>query len=165
MDEARFGLINEPKKCWVKGERPTVICQTTQEYTYAFAAANPVNGDMLSLILPYTNTTTMNIFLEELSIRQSDRFTLLFLDQAGWHTAKQLNIPPNIRLAYIPAYSPELNPVEHIWEELREKYFHNIAFDGLSAMEDRLEAGLLDLESDWDLVQSLTGFWWIIGLV
>ena len=73
MDEARFGLINEPRKCWVKGERPTVICQTAQEYTYAFAAANPVNGDMLSLILPYTNTTTMNIFLEELSIRQSDR--------------------------------------------------------------------------------------------
>ena len=83
MDEARFGLISEPKKCWVKGERPTVICQTAQEYTYAFTAANPFNGDMVSLILLYTNITTMNIFLEEVSIQQADRFTMLLLDQAG----------------------------------------------------------------------------------
>ena len=103
----------------------------------------------------------MNIFLEELSIQQADRFTLLFLDQAGWHTAKQLNVPPNIRLSPLPAYSPELNPIEHIWEELREKYFHNIVFDGLPAMEDRLVLGLRELGLDMALVNSLIGFWWI----
>ena len=165
MDEARFGLINEPKKCWAKGERPTVICQTTQESTYAFAAVNPLDGNMVSLVLPYANIITMNIFLEELSIRQADRFTLMFVDQAGWYTAKDLNIPPNIWLTYIPAYSPELNPTEHIWEELREKYFHNITFDGLSSMEDRLVMGLRDLELNWQLVQSLTGFGWIVSVL
>ena len=51
----------------------------------------------------------------------------MFLDQAGWHKAKDLYIPHNIRLVSIPAYSPELNPTEHIWDELREKYFHNLS--------------------------------------
>ena len=54
----------------------------------------------------------MNIFLEKVSIRQADRFTLMYLDQARWHTAKDLIVPPNIRPAYIPAYSPELNPTK-----------------------------------------------------
>ena len=138
-------------------------CQTARECTYAYAAVNPFNGDMISLVLPYTNTKIMNIFLEEVSIRQADRFTLMFLDQAGWHTAKDLNVPPNIRLAYIPAYSPELNPTEHIWDELREKCFHNIAFDGISAVEDMLVVGLRDSEKDMARVRSMTGFTWVIN--
>jgi transposase len=157
--------MNEPKRCWVKGERPIVPCQTVREYTYAYAAVNPFNGDMISLVLPYTNTLVMNIFLEEVSLRQADRFTLMFLDQAGWHTAKDLNVPPNIRLAYIPAYSPELNPTEHIWDELREKYFHNLAFDGIAAVENVLVVGMQNLEKDAWKVQSMTGFNWIFGVV
>jgi len=164
-DEAAFGLMNDPKSCWVKGERPTIPCQTIREKTYAYAAVNPYNGDMISLILPYANTAAMNIFLEEVSIRQADRFTLMFVDQAGWHTAKDLQIPANIRLAYLLAYSPELNPTEHIWDELREKYFHNVVFDSLGATEDRLEAGLRDLERDAKRVQSMTGFGWIVDIV
>jgi transposase len=163
-DEAAFGLMDDPKMCWVKGERPTVPCQTVREKTYAYAAVNPFNGDMTSLILPYTNTKVMGIFLEEVSIRQADRFTLLFMDQAGWHTAKDLEIPPNIRLAYLPPYSPELNPTEHIWDELREKYFHNVTFDSLSSLEDRLEIGLNELEQNTRLMQSMIGFDWIVSV-
>ena len=157
--------MNEPKRCWVKGERPIVPCQTVRECTYAYVAINPFNGDMISLVLPYTNTKVMQIFLDEVSIRQADRFTLMFLDQAGWHTAKDLDIPPNMRLAYIPAYSPELNPTEHVWDELREKYFHNLAFNGISAVEDMLVIGLGNLEKDRPKVQSMMGFGWIVGVV
>ena len=103
-------------------------------------------------------------FLEEVSRRQADRFTLLFLDQAGWHTANSLDIPPNIRLAHIPAYSPELNPTEHIWDELREKHFHNNTFGSISAVEGALEIGLRNLEKDMQRVQSMTGFEWIITI-
>jgi transposase len=119
---------------------------------------------MISLVLPYTNTKVMNIFLEEVSVRQADRFTLMFLDQAGWHTAKDLIVPPNIRLAYIPAYSPELNPTEHIWDELKEKYFHNLAFDGIAAVEDVLTVGLQDLERDGERIRSMTGFDWVVTI-
>jgi hypothetical protein len=163
QDEARFGRINSPHKCWVCGERPTVYCQIVREYTYAYAAACPFDGTMDSLILPWVNTAAMEIFLEEISKRHSEKFILMFLDGAGWHTAKGLKIPRNIRLVSLPAYSPELNPTEHIWDELREKYFHNLTFDSLGAVEDRLEEGLRDLEKNKPLVQSTTGFDWIVS--
>ena len=53
-DEAAFGLMDDPKRCWVKGARPCVPCQTVRECTYAYAAVNPFNGDMIIFILPYT---------------------------------------------------------------------------------------------------------------
>ena len=55
----------------------------------------------------------------------------MFLDQAGWHRSKELKVPKNIRLVAIPPYSSELNPTEHVWEELREKYFDNVTFERL----------------------------------
>jgi len=88
----------------------------------------------------------------------------LVLDQAGWHKAKDLKVPQNIRLASLPPYSPELNPTEHIWDELREKYFHNLTFDSIGAVEDRLEVGLRELEDDRRLIQSTTGFDWIVSI-
>ena len=101
QDEAAFDLMDDHKRCWVKGERPTIACQTVRELTYTYAAVNPFNGELISLILPYINTSVMNIFLEEVSKRQADRFTFMFVDQARWHTAKDLIILPNIRLVYI----------------------------------------------------------------
>ena len=70
----------------------------------------------------------------------------------------------NIKLVSLPAYSPELNPTEHVWDELREKYFHNIAFDSLNAVEDVLEIGLRELEDDKLLIKSTTGFNWILNI-
>ena len=52
----------------------------------------------------------------------------MVLDGAGWHTAGDLRVPPNMHLLRLPAYSPELNPVEHIWDHLRENYMSNRVF-------------------------------------
>jgi len=67
QDEARFGRINSPNKCWVKGKRPTVYCQIVREYTYAYVSVCPFDGTMDSLILPWAYTTAMNIFLAEVA--------------------------------------------------------------------------------------------------
>lgn len=85
----------------------------------------------------------------------------MFLDGAGWHKANALQVPDNMRLDFLPPYSPQLNPVEHIWEEIREKWFQNLVFDSLDAVEERLVEALLALEGDHALVQSLAGFEWI----
>jgi hypothetical protein len=163
QDEARFGRINAPHKCWVKGERPVVYSQIVREYTYAYSSVCPFDGTLDSLILPWAYSVAMNVFLVEISKRHSDKYILMFLDQASWHTAGKLKIPPNIRLVSIPAYSPELNPTEHVWDELREKYFNNLTFDSLGAVEDRLEIGLRELENDKKTMQSIAGFNWIIS--
>lgn len=165
QDEARFGRINSPHKCWVKGERPVVYCQIVREYTYAYAAVCPFDGTMDSLVLPYVSSNAMSVFLEEVGNRHIDNTIIMFMDQAGWHTAKDLKTPKNIRLLSLPSYSPELNPSEHLWDELREKWFHNITFDSIGTVVDRLVDGLLDLENNKQLVQSITGFEWIITAI
>lgn len=164
QDEARFGRINIPRLCWAPmGVRPVVGSQVVREYTYAYAAVSPVDGVMDSLILPEVNTTAFELFLEEVATRHADEFVLMFMDGAGWHTTKKLTVPKNMRLAYLPPYSPELNPVEHLWDCISENWFSNITFKSIDAVEDTLVEGLVALEKDAARVQSLAGFNWIVN--
>jgi hypothetical protein len=129
-----------------------------REYIYAYAAVAPALGQMVSLILPEASTAMMNLFLEQVSQTFSHHFIVMQVDGAGWHRANDLVIPENIRLIPQPAYSPELNPVEHIWDELREKYFHNRIFPSLNLLIDMLCQGLTALSDDPERLRSLTGF-------
>ena len=81
----------------------------------------------------------MNIFLDEFSKEYSDKDILIILDQAGWHKAKDLKVPTNITLMFLPPYSPELNPVEKLWQWLRKEVTHNNLFKTLEALMDALE--------------------------
>ena len=164
QDEARFGRMNVPMKCWCPmGYRPRVLCQQVREFTYVYACVDPFDGTLDSLILPETNTTVMNIFLNEVSERHNDEFIIMVVDGAMWHVAEDIAIPTNIKLLYLPPYSPELNPTEHIWDEIREKWFGNTTFKTLAAVEDRLIEALSELENDKERVSSLVGFNWIIS--
>lgn len=87
----------------------------------------------------------------------------MVLDGAGWHKSGYLRVPDNLRLLSLPPYSPELNPVEHIWDDLREKAFHNLVFDSLDALEDHLENALRDMENDRNRIRSIVAWQWIIN--
>ena len=113
---------------------------------------------MTSLILPFADTSMMNLFLAHVSRTFSQYFLVIQVDQAGWHSAKNLVIPENIRLIPQPAYSPELNPVEHLWDDLREKDFPNLVFSSLDAVIDTLCDGLQRLEDNSLLLRSMTYF-------
>ena len=165
QDEARFGRINDPRRCWAPpGVRPEVGMQIVREYTYAFGAVSPHDGALVSLILPVVTAEVMSIFLAEVAQRHPKDFILMVLDGAGWHRASTLVVPENMRLLPLPPYSPQLNPTEHIWDEVREKWFANTVFDDLDGVEDRLEESLVYLEQNKSLVASITGFDWIIGI-
>ena len=162
LDEARLGRINDPRRCWApKGFRPEAGMQIVREYTYAFGAVSPQDGALDSLVLPVVTAEAMSIFLEEVARRHPEELILMFLDGAGWHRANNLAVPENMRLEALPPYSPQLNPVEHIWDEIREKWFANEVFNSLDAVEDRLVEALVALENDRELVASTTGFDWI----
>lgn len=164
QDEARFGRINDPRRCWApKGCRPEVGMQIVREYTYAFGAASPHDGVLDTLVLPVVTAEAMSIFLAEVARRHPEEFILMFLDGAAWHRANSLVIPENMKLEALPPYSPQLNPMEHIWDEVREKWFTNEVFDSLDGVEDRLVEALAALERDQDLVASTTGFDWVIN--
>src|SRR5207247_2596494 len=140
------------------GVRPHVPVQVVREYMDVYAAVAPAQGQMVSLILPETSTAMMNLFLEHVSRTFPKHFIVMQVDQAGWHRSQELVIPSNIRLIPQPAYSPEVNPVEHIWDELREKYFHNRIFPSLDLLIEVLCQGLTDLADDPQRLCSLTGF-------
>ena len=166
QDEARFGRIAESRRCWCpKPERPVCPRMVSQEYTYAYGAVSIADGQWDSLILPHVNTECMQIFLDEISERYPSDRIVMVLDGAGWHKGNALKIPQNMRLLPLPPYSPELNPVENIWEELREKYFHNRVFSSLDAVEDQLLHGLIHLESNPKITQSIASWPWIINAV
>jgi transposase len=163
QDEARFGRINDVRRAWApKPIRPLCRAMLTHEYTYAYSAVNVQTGELDSLILPHVNTECMQLFIDEVGARHPNQKIVMVLDGAGWHTSHALSAPPNLYLLSLPPYAPELNPVEHLWDELREKYFHNRAFDSMRALEDQLEAALRALEADHSRVKSIVSWRWII---
>ena len=166
QDEARFGRINEPRRCWApRGLRPDSPYQVVREYTFAYAAVCPHDGVMDSLILPVVNAEAMQLFLDEVSSRHCDEYILMVLDGAGWHISKDVRLPSNMRLVFLPAYSPQLNPAEHVWDEIKEKWFVNKAFQSLDAVENLLVDALCALENDRNRVLGLAGFDWIVSII
>jgi transposase len=159
QDEGRFGRISRPQRCWApKGIRPSVPQQIVREYVYVYSAVAPSLGRMTSLILPRVNTAMMNLFLAHVAEEFADYFIVMQVDQAAWHRAKSLQIPENIRLVPQLPRSPELNPVEHIWEYLRENAMRNTLFHSLDKVTNALITGLRDLAADAAALTSMTFF-------
>jgi len=164
QDEARFGRISDTRRCWCpKPVRPLCQAMVTQEYTYVYGAVSVTDGQLDTLILPHVNGQCMQLFLDEVAQRHPDDRIVMVLDGAGWHQSGALSLSPNLRLFKLPPYSPELNPVEHLWDELREKSFHNRVFDSIDALEDHLEQALHDMELDLERVRSIVAWPWIIN--
>lgn len=161
-DEAGFGRINKPKYCWCfKGFRPDVPCHHIREYRYAYGAVEPLTGDSFFLVMPYCNTDCMNVFLEKLSSEYSQDFIILVCDGATWHKANALIIPSNILLLYIPPATPEMNPIEQIWKEIRLRGFRNEVFQTLDKVIERLCETICSLSHD--TIKSITGRDWILS--
>ena len=157
QDEARFGRLSRCRYCWAKFPlRPTVKAMLVHQYVYVYGAVSIPQGNFDSLVLPHVNGGCMGLYLAEISRQYPNDNILMVLEGAGWHKNKSMPIPENIRLLSLPSYSPELNPAEHLWDELREKHFHNRAFDSLDA--------LLSLENNPVLVQSICNFDCIINV-
>lgn len=163
QDEAGFGRINKPKYCWCeKGMRPSVPCHHIREYRYAYGAVEPFTGESCFLVMPDCNTDCMNIFLQELSEKYSNDTIVLACDGAAWHKAKSLNIPSNIHLLFIPPYTPEMNPIEQIWKEIRKRGFKNEVFHTLEKVVERLCDIICSLSAN--TIKSITGRSWILEL-
>ena len=161
QDEAGFGRINHPKYCWCeKGIRPSVPCHHIREYRYAYGAVEPLTGESCFLVMPYCNTACMNLFLRELSKQFPQDTILMCCDGAAWHKSGTLKMPENIVLFHIPPYTPEMNPIEQIWKEIRKRGFRNEVFAALEKVVDRLCDTICSLTPN--TIFSITGRDWIV---
>jgi hypothetical protein len=131
---------------------------------YVYGAVSPLEGDLDWRLCREMNTLRMGEFLLQVSQAHPTEFMVMVVDGASSHKAKDLVIPDNIRLLALPPYAPELNPQEHIWDEVREKAFPNRVFSHLAALVQQPEQGLPRLAADRGRLHSLTAWPWIISL-
>ena len=101
--------------------------------------------------------------MRSLSKRFSDYFLLVVYDGAPCHSEGALALPENVRVISLPPYSPELNPCENSWEDMREKFFKNIVFDSLQTVEDQLVVACNFYEANPRILKSITGWEWILN--
>jgi hypothetical protein len=165
QDEARFGRMVRIRRCWAPTPaRPVVANGYERQFVYVYGAVSPVEGELDWMIGQKMNTERMSAFLAQVSAAHAEEFMLMVVDGASSHVSKDLHIPENIRLLRLPAYAPELNPQEHVWDEIREKEFPNRVFDDLGAVIRQLETGLPRLAANTQGLRSLTAWPWIISL-
>lgn len=148
QDEAGFGRISKMSSCWApQGIRPNIHSHYMREYRYCYGAVDAQIGDSFFLISGGCNTEWMNEFLRQVSQAYPDDYILLVMDNAIWHKSSTLEIPSsNIELAFIPPYTPEMNPIEQVWKEIRKRGFKNKAFQTLEAVIDKLQEVIQGLE-------------------
>ena len=130
QDEARIGQKNKITRRWARrGTRPSAPRDQRTRSTYIFGAICPARGAAAGLILPRCNTAAMALHLDEISRTVAPgAHAVLLLDQAGWHLSAKLDVPENITLMPLPPKSPELNPVENIWQFMRDNWLSNRVF-------------------------------------
>lgn len=165
QDEARFGRMVRPKRCWAPAPlRPVMSNGYEREFVYVYGAVSPLAGELDWRVGREMNTTRMGEFLARVSQAHPGDLIVMVLDGASSHKAKDLPIPENIRLLALPPYAPELNPQEHVWDELREKEFPNRVFNHLDAVIRQLQQELPRLAADQERLRSLTAWPWILSL-
>ena len=137
-------------------------CHHIREYRYVYGAVEPLIGESCFVVMPYCNTESMNMFLEELSNTFPRDKIILVCDGAAWHKSGSLRIPENIELVFIPPYTPEMNPIEQIWKEIRKRGFKNEVFQTLQKVVDRLCDTICSLSNE--TIKSITGRDWILSI-
>ena len=164
MDEARVGQKGGLTHVWYqKGVRPRGVRQQGFASAHLFGAVCPERGAGVALVLPEVSTAAMEVFVAELARAVSaGTHVALVLDGAGWHVSKQLVVPANLTLIPLPPYSPELNPVERVWEYLRDRWLsHRVLAGGYEAVVDAACAAWNALLDEPGRLRSLTNFPWL----
>lgn len=130
QDEMRVGQQGTLTRLWApRGTRPRVVRQQQYASTYVFGAMCPARNEAVGLVLPVANTEAMARHVQAISEQVPEgRHAVVVLDGAGWHGERAAQGQDNVSLLKLPPASPELNPVELLWQQLRQRYLANRCF-------------------------------------
>ena len=157
QDESRFGQQGTTTNVWAKkGSRPSALRQTEYEYLWVLGAVCPETGHAEGLLSPQLNTKIINIFLQQFSQTiPAEEHGVMVWDGAGFHTSKQLKVPDHVTLVQLPAYSPELNPIENLWHYLKRHFWSNRAYQDYDALEEAAMAAWQRAVLDTELMKTV----------
>lgn len=155
-DEARFGLMTtQRRRITARGVKPVGIAQHAYANSWCYSTVAPASGDAFFLVLPKLTTANMQVFVDAFAAAYPTTFNVILLDNSAVHTTPRLRLPANVALVFLPPYSPELNPVERLWHDLRGRMAWR-TFDDLNRLEAELCTQLAHYTPT--VVQSLTGY-------
>lgn len=133
-----MGQKNGQTRIWArKGTRPRLPADQRYKSAYLFGAICPKRGTGAALMMPFANTQAMQLHLDEISKQVARKaHGVVLMDRAGWHTTDKLDVPKNLTVILLPSRSPELNPVENVWQYLRQNWLSNRVFEDYDAILD-----------------------------
>jgi hypothetical protein len=166
-DEARLGLKPVTRRVWwLRGHRPRSGGRTKYEWLYVYGFARPATGATFTTILPRVRVEPMGAALAAFAAHADPdgrKVLVLVVDNAGWHRARRLAVPPNVRLHFLPPCTPELQPVEPYWALVREAVA-NETYDRLADLRRVVRRRCRRLSEDRPTVLGAIGFRWAVRL-
>lgn len=140
-------MTHSGKCLTASGVKPVIAYQHKFSTTYLYGSYSPIDGDSFVWEVNGVNCTIFERYLREFSQHKPDEFKIVIIDNAGFHSTKNIEIPDNIFLLRIPPYTPELNPCEQIWQYIKNRYKNQVfktmeslqhwLYDTVDAMEEK----------------------------
>ena len=166
FDEHRVGLVPTQRRAWFPWwVVPMSPFRWKFDWSWVYGFVEPSTGETDWFLMPRVNYPSLSLVLKEFAHTHqidTDNPAVIVLDNARWHTTKQLKIPTGIHLMFLPAYSPELQPAERLWP-LVDEAIENRAFDSIEQLEEVIAERCIQLAQQPDYVKRFTHFhWWPI---
>lgn len=160
QDESRIGLMTiTGKKLTIKGVQPVGVEQWQFEYLWLYGLVEPKSGESFFLEFSHLDSICFEKYLELFAKKYPEEFHVIQLDNGGLHQSLDLVIPENIVLLFQPPYSPQVNPIERLWKELKKRLKWKL-FDNLDELRDKLSKELNKLTPE--TIHSVTGWQFIL---
>jgi transposase len=161
--ESRLGLFpTSTRRITAKGVKPVQEIQHVFESYYLYGAVEPLSGENFFFEMPTLSGDCFEVFLREFSKHYPDKINIMILDNASAHKAKRLAIPQNVMLLFLPPYSPELNPMERLWEDIKSKVFHPF-YTKLEELKDAVASVINNYNQL--TIASITGYPFLINAI
>lgn len=143
------------RRITLSGIKPVAEIDYSFTAMYLYGAVDPVKGDHFFLEFPHLNAACFQIFSNQFSATFSQSLNVIVLDNGRFHRAKTLEIPDNVILLFLPPYSPELNPIERLWQDLKAKLFCQV-YETLEDMQTKITEILHAYSTA--MIAKITGF-------
>ena len=157
QDEARFGLHEGITRRFITapGVKPLQLVLPRYQYFWLFGATEPATGESFFLEMPALDSACFQVFIDEFALANPESMNVLVIDGAPAHIAHSLVIPDNVVLFQLPPYCPELNPIERVWQDLRNRLLIGLS-TGLKALRDDVARIVCDYTPE--ILASITGY-------